>query len=112
MKNDYIYIKLNKKSEIVLKDICNKIVFTGITDNYGNIKVPICNNNLYHLYVCNGLNTKQVPLIARKNELYCININKPKSNKHCVTILLIDKNYKNIKIKKGEILLWQDTQSQ
>ena len=47
MKNDYIYIKLNKKSEIVLKDSCNKIVFTGITDNYGNIKVPICNNNLY-----------------------------------------------------------------
>ena len=112
MKNDYIYIKLNRKSEIVLKDLCNKIVFTGITDNYGNIKVQICNNNLYHLYVCNGLNTKQVPLIARKNELYCININKQKSNKHYVTILLIDKNYKNIKIKKGEILLWQDTQSQ
>lgn len=112
MKNDYIYIKLNRKSEIVLKDICNKIVFTGITDNYGNIKVPICNNNLYHLYVCNGLDIKQVPLIARKNELYCININKQKSNKHYVTILLIDKNYKNIKIKKGEISLWQDTQSQ
>ena len=48
MKKDYIYIKLcgnesikSNNIKVKLKDKCNKIVFEGMTDNFGKIKIPI-----------------------------------------------------------------------
>ena len=36
--------------------------------------------------------------------------NSFKNKKHLVTLLLVDKNYPNIKIERGKIILWQDIQ--
>ncbi len=52
MKKDYIYIKICNDMnlcgiKVILKDKCNKIVFNGITDKFGKVKIPICNNEVY-----------------------------------------------------------------
>ncbi len=119
MRNDYLYIRLCSNEnmglsnlKIRLKNKCNKIIFDGITDNFGKVKIPICDNEVYKLVVYTNLSIIQVPLIARKNNLYCINIGDHKRKEQLVTIILMDKNYPNIKIEGGKMILWQDIQSQ
>ena len=119
MKNDYIYIKLcgnesikSNNIKVKLKNKCNKIVFEGMTDNFGKIKIPICDNEVYRLIIYSNLSIIKIPLIARKNKLYCINISDNKRKEHFVTFLLKDKYYPNIKIEGGKMILWQDIQSQ
>lgn len=118
MKKDYIYINLysdknvsQNSLKIMLKDNCNKIVFKGITNNLGKIKIPICDNELYNLIIYSNI-IIIVPLIARKDKIYCVNIDNNKESKHLVTIMLMDKNYPNIKIEGGKMILWQDIQFQ
>ena len=120
MKKDYIYIKLcgnesikSNNIKVKLKDKCNKIVFEGMTDNFGKIKIPICDNEVYKLIVYYNLAISKIPLIAKKDEVYCININNNQNKgKHLITIRLMDKYNPNIKIKGGEMIIWQDIQSQ
>ena len=119
MTNDQIYIKLySNKSislsnlKIKLEDKCNEIVFDGITDRFGKVKISICNNEVYKLAIYSNLSIIKIPLIARKNKLYCINISDNKRKEHFVTFLLKDKYYPNIKIEGGKMILWQDIQSQ
>ena len=117
MTKDYIYIKICNgfglhKTNIILKDKYNKIVYDNITDNFGMIKIPIRNNSIYKLLVCLKYKTIIIPLIAKKNEHYCINISNNTNKSHLVTFLLLDANNPNIKIKGGEILLWQNIPSQ
>ena len=119
MKRDYIYIKLFSSEsmnpsdlKIILRDKYNKIVFDGITDNYGKVKIPICNNDVYKLFIYSNLSIVKIPLIARNDNVYCINIGNNKKKEHLVTILLKDKYYPNIKIEGGKMILWQDIQSQ
>ena len=121
MTSDYIYIKFCSNESISLgnlklklKNKCNEIVFEGITDNFGKVKIPICNNEVYKLIVYSNLSITKIPLIAKKNRVYCINIggNNLNNRKHLVTIILMDKYNPNIKIKGGEMIIWQDIQSQ
>ncbi len=121
MTNDYIYIKLYSNDsmclsniKIKLKDKCNEIVFDGITDNFGKVKIPIpvCSNEVYKLVIYSTLSIVKIPLIARKNKIYCINISNNKRKEHLVTVLLKDKYYPNIKIEGGQMILWQDIQFQ
>ena len=130
MKNDYIYIKLcgnesikSNNIKVKLKNKCNKIVFEGMTDNFGKIKIPICDNEVYRLIIYSNLVIIIVPLIAKSNKTYCINIGNNKRKEHLITVLLKDKNYPNmnsiknedikeIEIEGGKIILWQDIQSQ
>ena len=121
MKNDYIYIKLcgnesikSNNIKVKLKDKCNKIVFSGKTDRFGKIKMPICDNEVYKLIVYYNLAIFKIPLIAKKDKLYCINIsnNNENNKKHLITIRLIDKYNPNIIIKGGKMIIWQDIQSQ
>lgn len=121
MKNDYIYIKLCSNDNINLINLkvelinrCNKIVFNGKTDYFGKIKIPICNNEIYKLIIYSNLSITKIPLIARKNEVYCIDISNNNSNskKQLVTIILMDKYNPKIKIKGGKMIIWQDIQSQ
>ncbi len=116
MTSDYIYIKIcsneNSNLRVKLKDKCNKSVFEGITDNFGRVKIPICNNEVYKLIVYSNLSIMKIPLIARKNKFYFINIGNYKRKDHLVTVLLTDKYYPNIKIEGGKMILWQDIQSQ
>ncbi len=121
MTNDYIYIKLcsdvnispsNLKIELINK--CNKIVFSDKTDCFGKIKIPICDNKIYNLIIYSNLSIIKIPLIAKKNSVYCINVNNNNSirEKRFVTIILMDKYNPNVKIKGGKIIIWQDIQSQ
>ena len=119
MNKDCIYIRLCSNNNIVLsnlkiilKDTCNKIVYEGITDRFGNIELPICDNEVYKIIIYSNLSIILVPIIAKKNRTYCININNKCIKKHLITILLMDKNYPNLRIKGGKIILWQDTQFQ
>ena len=119
MTSDYIYIKFCSNESISLgnlklklKNKCNEIVFEGITDNFGKVKIPICNNEVYKLVIYSNLSIVKIPLIARKDNVYCINVSNNKSKEHLVTILLKDKYYPNIKIEGGKMILWQDIQSQ
>ena len=122
MTNDYIYIKLynsvnlnssNLKVKLINK--CNKIVFCGKTNYFGKIKIPICNDEVYKLIVYYNLTIFKIPLIAKKDEIYCININNnnnQNNEKHLITIRLMDRYNPNIKIRGGKIIIWQDIQSQ
>ena len=119
MRNDYLYIRLYSNEnmglsnlKIRLKNKCNKIIFAGLTDKFRKVKIPLCDNEVYKLLVYTNLSIVQVPLIARKNNLYCINIGDQKRKEQLVTIILMDKNYPNIKIEGGKMILWQDIQSQ
>lgn len=119
MTSDYIYIKFCSNESISLSNLklklknkCNEIVFEGITDNFGKIKIPICNNEVYKLVIYSNLAIVKIPLIARKDNVYCINISNNKRKEHFVTVLLNDKYYPNIKIEGGKMILWQDIQSQ
>ena len=120
MVNDCIFIKFfsngnmnpnNLKVKLINED--DKIVYDGKTDFFGKIKIPICNNRVYKLLVYSNFLILKIPLIAKKNETYCINISDNKINpkKHLVTIMLVDKYNPSIKIKGGEIIIWQDIQS-
>lgn len=119
MKRDFIYIRICDgmnlgRTKLILKDKCNKIVYEEIIDNLNNIKIPIYNNEVYKLIIISGFKILVIPLIAKRDEIYCININNNNNfNKnHLITVLLEDANNSNIKIKRGEILLWEDTLSQ
>ena len=99
MKKDYIYIKLcgnesikSNNIKVKLKDKCNKIVFEGMTDNFGKIKIPICDNEVYRLIIYSNLVIIIVPLIAKSNKTYCINVGNNKRKEHLITVLLKDKN--------------------
>ena len=103
-----IYIKIcnnlgikTNNLKVKLIDKYNKITFKGITDNLGRVKIPICDNDIYRLIIYSNLSILKIPLIAKKNKVYCINI-----------IMLIDKYNPNIKIEGGKMILWQDTQFQ
>lgn len=122
MTNDCIYIKLCSNVNLNLSNLkvklinkCDKIVFSGKTDCFGKIKIPVCNNELYRLIIYYNLSIFKIPLIAKKDEVYCIDIsnsNKQNKRKHLITIRLMDKYNPNIKIKGGKIIIWQDIQSQ
>lgn len=118
MKKDFIYIRICDgmnlgRTKLILKDKCNKIVYEEIIVNLNNVKIPIYNNDVYKLFIISGLKIIVIPLIAKRDEIYCININNNNFNKnHLITVLLEDANNANIKIKRGEILLWEDIQSQ
>lgn len=119
MMNDYIYIKLcsNKSMclsnlKIKLIDKYNNVIFDGITDDFGKIKIPICNNEVYKLIIYINLLIVKVPLIARKDKMYCINVSTNKRKERLVTFFLKDKYYPNIKIEGGNLILWQGIQSQ
>ena len=117
MKKDFIYIRICNginlgRTKIILKNKCNKIVYEEIIDNLNNIKIPICHNDIYKLFIISGLKIIVIPLIAKRDEIYCININNNLNKNHLITVLLEDANNTNIKIKRGEILLWEDIQSQ
>ena len=117
MKKDFIYIRICDgmnlgRTKLILKDKCNKIVYEEIIVNLNNVKIPIYNNDVYKLFVISGLKIIVIPLIAKRDEIYCININNNFNKNHLITVLLEDANNSNIKIKRGEILLWEDTLSQ
>ena len=119
MAKEYIYVKLYNNNglssndvRVKLKNKCNKIVFDGKTNYFGKIKIPVCNNKVYKLIVYYNLTKKVIPLIARANEVYCINISGNKEKKHLITVMLMDKYNPNIKIEGGKMILWQDTQYQ
>ena len=119
MINDYICIKLCSNESIrlsnlnvKLKDKCDKTVFDGITDTFGKVKIPICNNEVYKLVIYSNLSIVKIPLIAKKDKIYCINISNNKRKEHLITVLLKDEHYPNIKIEGGKMILWQDIQSQ
>ena len=110
MTNDYIYIKLCSNNSISLSNIkvklinkYNKIVFTGKTGCLGKIK-------MYKLVIYSNL-LIVTPLIAKRNKVYCINVDKNKRKKHLVTFMIMDKYNPNIKIEGGTIILCQDIQS-
>ena len=116
MKKDFIYIRICNginlgRTKIILKNKCNKIVYEEIIVNLNNIKIPIYNNDVYKLFIISGLKILVIPLIAKRDEIYCININNNFNKNHLITVLLEDANNANIKIKRGEILLWEDIQS-
>ena len=86
MKKDFIYIRICDginlgRTKLILKDKCNKIVYEEIIVNLNNIKIPIYNNDVYKLFVISGLKIIVIPLIAKRDEIYCININNNNFNK-------------------------------
>ena len=91
MKKDFIYIRICdgmnlSKTKIILKDKCNKIVYEEIIVNLNNIKIPICHNDIYKLFIISGLKIIVIPLIAKRDEIYCININNNFNKNHLITV--------------------------
>ena len=87
MANNYMYIRFCSNESICLSNLkvkminkCNKIVFDGRIDNFGKIRIPIYDNEVYKLIVYSNLSIIKIPLIAKKDNVYCINISNNNSN--------------------------------
>ena len=110
MDNGYIYLKINGcmgDFRLILKDDCGT-VFDEVCNGYDVVKAPILNKRSYMLFVCSSLGIFGVPLYAIRNRLYCISVDNRNVVKKNRNILLKDYNYPEIKIKEGEIVLWQN----
>lgn len=105
---NYINVKIigYGKTFIILKEK-NKKIFEGYTNNYGKIKIPIINNNIYKLIIKMKNNILIVPIYAKKGYKYCIPINVYKKEND-ITVYLKDYNYPEILITKGEVNLWDE----
>ena len=100
-------LKDSYQAYVKVYDQDNNIIYSGYTYD-GEISLLVTINNIYRveaffykevintsIYICN-LNT------------YCFIFNHAKYKKNnTITFLLTDYYYKNLKIEKGEILLWQ-----
>ncbi len=116
MNNEHVYIKLvsneglcNNKVDVVLKDNCNNIIFRKVVSIYEKIKLPVFNRKVYKLLICSGNGLIQIPLYALNNQTYYICIDRKNFNnlKHRISVLLFDSSYPEIKIREGEMILWQ-----
>jgi hypothetical protein len=112
----FIYIKVCDVgfygTRVVLMNECNEVVFRGIIDAFGVVKVPVCDKGVYSLFIYSGLRMIAVPLIARVGMVYCVNVGVDVDRNHLITVMLVDANSPDVKIKRGEIVLWQDIQFQ
>lgn len=101
------------KYNIKIYDLDNRLIYCENTDemgivyfepkNYGLYKIVITNNdNMYPRKIYSNI------LIFNNYHTFLFIFYKNLINKfNSVTIILTDKNYKNLPIEKGEILLWQ-----
>ena len=72
----------------------------------GNITLELEENNLYHVVAISN-NEKIIKNIYLSKKDLCLCFSFPRAIiKNKVTFYLTDSNYKNLKIMKGEILLW------
>ena len=109
MDKGYIYLKINGSMgdfRLILKDDLG-IVFDEVCNGYDAVKVPILDKRSYLLLICSSLGILGVPLYAIKDRVYCISVDNRNVVKRNRNILLMDYNYPEIKIKEGEIILWQ-----
>ena len=92
---------------VIIHDKDNKMVYSGYTYN-SEIELLVNENNIYKVeaFFCGEIiktsfyiNNSNIYVFKFKHAIYKRN--------NTVTFLLTDFYYKNLKIKKGEILLWQ-----
>lgn len=90
-----ICIYTNNNQLLVEKNNCPHITF--IAPYYGLYKIKITNNKTIFIYI---------------TETNCHTFNINLNNQiNTIKVIVTDKNYKNLKIKKGELKLWS-TKSQ
>lgn len=100
----YRIIIYNSNQELVLDDFTtNGSLFFNIPyyDLYKIIVIP--QSNLKYNYFCQNV-------LIHKNfcKILLLPFCKNSISKKTVTLILTDKNYKGLPIKKGEITLWQN----
>ena len=95
---------------VTIYDEYNNVVFEGKTHN-NHILVNLCRNNVYKLIAC-SLGEEINTYFYVNSDNYCfrfnynmIDTNNKESN--LVTFILTDYFYDNLKIERGEIILWQ-----
>lgn len=96
---------------IVIYDMNNNLIYKNRTNDKINIK--LCNYKLYKIIIkvnnsknCNILKKKILihPLCSCK---LSFQLEKNIIKRPYINLFLTDKNYKGLKIEKGEIILWQ-----
>jgi len=90
--------------KIIILDKCNNKIFEGKTYN-GLINVRLKCYQTYKIicYYCNK--TICTSIYPNPNYInYFFNFN---TQNNIITLLLKDKNYKNLLIEKGKLILWQ-----
>lgn len=96
---------------IYVYNINNNIIVDGYTNNLGNIKIEFPHDGIYKVHIINSKNGNKncIVILINKNfpsELFIVNEVKRNSSRS-IHLILTDKNYKNLPIMKGEIILWQ-----
>ena len=88
---------------IIIKNMHNEVIYKNKFNCLDKISVSLTKCCAYKVYVIHSANVLGVFFIyARENELYNVNLT---SNKHIVSICLMDANYPNLKITESEINL-------
>ena len=88
---------------IIIKNMHNEVIYKNKFNCLDKISVFLTKCCAYKVYVIHSANVLGVFFIyARENELYNVNLT---SNKHIVSICLMDANYPNLKITESEINL-------
>lgn len=103
---------LTYKFKVILYNKDNNIIFNNFTKN-NSIYIKVKTNEIYKIIIIPPIN--HIPNIIKTNYLIT---NKSKNkinfyfkinhNNNPIIINLIDKYYENLKIKRGEIILWQN----
>lgn len=100
--NDYY------QASILIYDINNNLIMSKKTYN-GVIEVKLKRNNLYKLVIQAPNEIKEKNIYIGKNNCYCffLKSNLININNQTITFQLTDYFYDNLKIERGEIILWQ-----
>lgn len=100
------------KFKIIIYNKDNNIIFNNYTKN-NSIYFKLKTNEIYKIIIIPP--TNHIPNIIKTNYLITnksknkINFYfKLKNKNNLITINLIDKYYKSLKLKRGEIILWQN----
>lgn len=96
---------------VCVYDINNNIIIDDYTNNIGNIDIELPHYGIYKIHIINPKNCIRncMVILVNKNfpnELFIVNEIK-QNRPHSIHFVLIDENYKNLPIMKGEIILWQ-----
>ena len=90
---------------IIIKNMLNEVIYKNKFNCLDKVSIPLTKCCAYKVCVIHNANVLGMfSIYARENELYNVNLT---SNKHIVSICLMDANYPNLKIMGGEINLCQ-----
>ena len=92
---------------ITIYDNCNNCVFKGYTYN-GRVNICLDNNHYYFIKAyLNSQMINKIIYINKYSNIYTLVFDSITIRNNIITFILTDRNYLNLPIENGEVILWQ-----